>query len=292
VAVSSLAAAPAGGVPAPAASTARASRAEAAFPRPAAAPVATLPAASAATPAAAADETVDGDLRVTVQEALNPEGCGWVLLPIDVSEDLLGAVCNGAQGPAAEAAQPIINSQLHARMLELGDAADRGRRQVAVASEGGGFEDAVHNMLGAVASRVSNDLHAGYDGVTPHVVITMPRAPAQLPHTDAGLHTQQGSTPTLLSVYVSVEEGTGVEVFSNVYGGAGEDGECTTLPTPVWVDIPVGSCLVVRSDLVHRGTSNLRGRRQLRCLHAYLAVACNGTHMAYAEYMSFLSCYF
>jgi len=254
--------------------------------------VAALPAAAAAAPAAAAEEAVDGDLGATVLETLNPDGCGWVLLPIDVSKDLLDAVCDGVQGPAAEAAQPIINSQLHLRMLELGDAADRGRRRVPVASEGGGFEAAVHSMLGAVESRVSNDLHAAYDGVTPHVVITMPRAPAQLPHTDAGLHTQQGSTTTLLSVYVSVEEGTGVEVFSNVYGGAEEDGECTTLPTPVWVEISVGSCLIVRSDLVHRGTSNLRGRQQLRCLHVDLAVACNGTHMAYAEYMSFPSCYF
>ena len=233
-----------------------------------------------------------GDSDATVKEALDPEGCGWVVLPIDVAEDLFDTVCDGAQIPAAEAAQPIMNSQLHARMLELGDAADRGRRQVPVALQGGAFEDAVHNMLGAVASRVSNVLHAGYDGVTPHLLITMPRAPAQLPHTDAGLHTQQGSTPTLLSVYVSLEEGTGVEVFSNVYGGAGEEGECTTLPTPVRVDIPVGSCLIVRSDLVHRGTSNLRGRQQLRCLHSYLAVARNGTHMAYAEYMSFPSCYF
>ena len=248
--------------------------------------------AAAAAPAAAAEEAVEEDLGATVREALDPEGCGWVLLPLNVSDDVVTSVCDGTYGPAAEAAQPIINSQLHDRMLELGDSADRGRRQVPVASQGGSFNGAVRQVLGAVASRVGNDLHAAYDGVTPHILITMPRAPAQLPHTDAGLHTREGSTTTLLSVYVSVEEGTGVEVFSSVYGGAGGDGECTTLPTPVWVDIPVGSCLIVRSDLVHRGTSNLRGRRQLRCLHAYLAVAHNGTHMAYAEYMSFPACYF
>ena len=125
VAVSSLAAAPAGGVPAAASSTTHAFRAETAFLWPAASPVATFAAASAVTYAIAADKTVDGVLRVTVQEALNPESCCWVLLPIDVPEDLLNAVCNGAP-PAAEAAQPIFNSQLLARMLELGDSADRG----------------------------------------------------------------------------------------------------------------------------------------------------------------------
>jgi len=227
-----------------------------------------------------------------VREALDPEGCSWVLLPLDVSEDVVTTLCDGAYGPAAEAAQPIINSQLHARMLELGDSADRGRRQVPVSSQGASIKGAVRQVLGAMASRVGNDLHAAYDGVTPHIHITMPRAPAQLPHTDAGLHIRDRSTTTLLSVYVSFEEGAGVEMFSSVYWGAGGEGECTTLPTPVWVDIPVGSCLIVRSDLVHRGTSNLRGRRQLRCLHADLAVAHNGTHMAYAEYMSLSACYY
>jgi len=83
----------------------------------------------------------------------------------------------------------------------------------------------------------------------------------------------------------------GVGVFSSVKGGAGREGECTTLPTLVWVDIPVGSCLIIRSDLVHRGKSNLRGRRQLRCLHSYLAVAHKGTHTAYEDYTSFPACY-
>jgi len=225
VAISSLAAAPTSGLPVPTASTTHVSFEGAALTRPVVASAVALPGPAAAARAATADDAVDGDLEAIVSEALDPDGCGWVVLPLNVPDDVLEAVCDGAYGPAAEAAQPIINSQLHARMLELGDAADRGRRQVPVASQGGGFEGAVHRVFGAVASRVGSDLHAAYDGVTPHIVITMPRAPAQLPHTDAGLHIQEESTATLLSVYVSVEEGTGVEVFSSVYGGAGQDGE-------------------------------------------------------------------
>jgi len=245
--------------------------------------------AAAAAPAAAVEEAVEGDLGATVREALDPEGCGWVWLPLDFSYNVVTTVCDGAYGPAAEAAQLIINSQLHARMLELGDSADRGSCQVSVASQGGSFKGVVRHVLGAVASRVGSDLHAAYDGVTPHILISMPRSPAQLPHTDSELHTREGSS-TLLSVYVSLEEGTGVEVFSSVYGGAGGEGECTTLPTPVWVDVPVGSCLIARSDSVHRGTKNLRGSRQLRCLHSYVAVTLNGTHMAYAENISIPAC--
>jgi len=149
------------------------------------------------------------------------------------SDDVVTLVCDGAYGRAAEAAQPIINSQLHARMLELGDSADRGRRQVPVASQSGSIEGAVRQALGAVASWIGNDLHAAHDGVTPHILITLPRAPAQLLHTDAGLHTREGSTTSSLSVYVSLEERTGVYVLSSVYGGAGGGGECTTVPKPV-----------------------------------------------------------
>jgi len=101
-----------------------------------------------------------------VREALHPEGCGWALLPLDVSDEVVTTVCDGAYGAAAEAAPPIINSQLHARMPELGDSADRGRRQVPVASQGGSIKGAVRQVLGAVASRVGNDLHAAYDVVT------------------------------------------------------------------------------------------------------------------------------
>ena len=234
----------------------------------------------------------DPDPGATIQRALGPVGCGFVVLPRAIPDDVFDAVRSGTHAPAAEEAQPIINSQLHARMIELGEAADRGRRQVPVTSESGDFEAAVQSTLESVAARVSASLGATSDGVTPHIVITMPRAPAQLPHTDAGLHVEEGPSTTLLSIYVSVEEGMGVEVWSMVFGAAAEGGECTTLPTPVWVDIPLGSCLVVRSDLVHRGTSNLRGRQQLRCLHAYLAVPKNGAHSAYADHMSFPSCYF
>ena len=146
VAISSLAAARTSGLPAPSASTTPFSFEGAALTRPVVASAVAFSEAAAAAPAATAEDAVDGDLEATKSEALDPEGCGWVVLPLKVPEDVLDAVCDGAYGPAVEAAQPIINSQLHARMLALEDAADRGRRQVPVASQGGGFEGsgAVH----------------------------------------------------------------------------------------------------------------------------------------------------
>jgi len=256
------------------------------------APRTLVPVAVATALAAAAEKAVEEDYNPGdgIQTALDADGCGWVVIPRAVPDDVFDMVCGGVQALVAETAQPIINSQIHARMIEMEEAADRGRRQVPVASEGRASEEAVPSTLGSVAARARNELNDAYDGVTPHIVITMPQAPAHLPHTDAGLHVKEDSGTTLLSMYASIEEGTGIEVWSQVFGGAGEEGQCATLPTPVWVDIPAGSCLVVRSDLVHRGTSNLRGRQQRRCLHAYLAVADNGLHLAYAEYMSSPSC--
>jgi len=249
---------------------------------------ATVPGAPAA---AAAGAPEWGDVPDTPAEALGPDGRGWVLLTNAIPSEIANVIHRGTFLPSAADAQPIINSQEYDAMVELGEAADRGRRQVVVPPEGGRFENAVRGVLDAVASHVGGELNAPYDGVTPHVLITMPRAPAQLAHTDAGLYVAREGSGTLLSIYVSVEEGTGVDVWSNVFGEAGEGLESSTLPAPERVVIPVGGCLIVRHDLVHRGTSNLRGRAQLRCLHAYLAVPVNGTHMAYADHMSFLTRY-
>jgi len=287
VAIASHAAAPASGVPAAAVFTADIATADAVLARPAVASTVAFPRVTTASV-----EAVEGDREATVPEALEPEGFGRVLLPYHVSDSVLGTVCHGAYEPGAEAAQSVINPQLHARMLDFGDFAYRDRRHVHLASQGGRVKGAVRHVLEDVASRIGNDLHAAYDGVTPHILIKTPCAPEQLPHKDAGLHAREGSTTYLLSGYVSLAKGTGVEMISNVCGGAGGEGEYTTLPTPVWSNTPEGSCLIVRFDLVHRETSHLRGSRQLQCLHAYLAAAQNVTHMAYAEYMSFAACYF
>jgi len=82
-----------------------------------------------------------------------------------------------------------------------------------------------------------------------------------------------------------------VDLWPRIFGGASAGTEPVALPPPVRVDIPAGSCLIVRSELVHRSTENLRARGQLRCIHAYLAVHVDGAHMARAEHMSFLSQY-
>jgi len=103
---------------------------------------------------------------------------------------------------SARTAQPIINWQLHEQMEELGDVADTGRRQVPVPRGGGGragrqrnrFAREVRVTLATVTASVGNGLSVAYDGVTPHVLITMPRAPAQLARTDTGLYVEQGGS--------------------------------------------------------------------------------------------------
>ncbi|OSX80220.1 hypothetical protein BU14_0056s0004 [Porphyra umbilicalis] len=262
------------------------------------------PAASQA-PRADASQDEDGeeelsDDQETLREALSPGGRGWVIMGNAIPSEWTDFVRRGAYRKSSRTAQPIINSQLHEKMEELGDAADTGRRQVPVPSGGRGrgnrqrnhFAREVRRTLATVAARVGNEFDVAYDGVTPHILITMPRTPAQLAHTDTGLYLEEGgSGATLLSVYVSFEEGTFVDVWPGTFGGAGDGTEPVALPPPLRVAIPVGSCLIVRSDLVHRGTENLRARGQLRCIHAYLAVHVDGEHMAYAEHMSFLSQY-
>jgi len=258
------------------------------------------PAMSKAQAAAGTDDKDAEDVEETLGEALCTGGCGWDLMGDAIPNEWVAFVRRGARRMSSRKAQPIINSQLHELMEELGDAADIGRRQVPVPTGGGGrggrqrahFARQVRLALATVAARVGNALDVAYDGVTPHVLITMPRTPAQLAHTDTGLYVEEGgSGATLLSVYLSFEEGTFVDVWPRTFGGAADGTASVVLPQPVRVEIPVGSCLIVRSDLVHRGTENLRARGQLRCIHAYLAVHVDGAHMAYAEHMSFLSRY-
>jgi len=240
------------------------------------------------------------DDQETLREALSQGGRGWVIMGNPIPYEWTDFLRRGAYRKSSRTAQPIINSQLHDKMEELGDAADTGRRQVPVPSGGRGrgnrqrnhFAREVRRTLATVAARVGNEFDVAYDGVTPHILITMPRTPAQLAHTDTGLYLEEeGSGATLLSVYVSFEEGTFVDVWPRTFGGAGDGTESVALPPPLRVAIPVGSCLIVGSDLVDRGTENLRARGQLRCIHAYSAVHVDREHMAYAAHMSFLSQY-
>ena len=70
------------------------------------------------------------------------------------------------------------------------------------------------------------------------------------------------------------------------YGGAPVGRPAEPLHPPKRVFIPVGRCLIVRSDLIHRGANKPDGRRQQRCVHFYLAVHTDGVHMRYAEHTS------
>jgi len=174
-------------------------------------------------------EAADDENRETLGQALGKGGCGWILMADAIPDEWTAFVRRGARRMSARTAQPIINSQLHELMEELGDAADIGRRQVAVPSGGRGrggrqrahFARQVRLTLATVAARVGNALDVAYDGVTPHVLITMPRTPAQLAHTHTGLYVEEGgSGATLQSVYISFKEGTFVDVWPRIFGGA------------------------------------------------------------------------
>ena len=173
------------------------------------------PAMSKAQAAAGTDDKDAKDIEETLGEALSTGGCGWVLMGDAIPNEWVAFVRRGARRMSSRKAQSIINSQLHELMEELGDAADIGRRQVPVPTGGGGrggrqrahFSRQVRLALATVAARVGNALDVAYDGVTPHVLITMPRTPAQLAHTHTGLYVEEGgSGATLLSGYVSFEE--------------------------------------------------------------------------------------
>ncbi|OSX75391.1 hypothetical protein BU14_0238s0014 [Porphyra umbilicalis] len=157
------------------------------------------PAMSTAQAAAGTDDEDAEDVEETLGEALRTGGCGWVLMGDAIPNEWVAFVRRGARRMSSRNAQPIINSQLHELMEELGDAADIGRRQVPVPTGGGGrggrqrahFARQVRLALATVAARVGNALDVAYDGVTPHVLITMPRTPAQLAHTDTGLYVEE-----------------------------------------------------------------------------------------------------
>jgi len=156
--------------------------------------------------------------------------------------------------------------------------------------EGNGFfARAVRHVASSVAAFVGDELGVIYDGVSPNRIIAMPRALAQLAHADTGRYVEVGGPgATLLTVYFSFKEGTYVDLWSGSYGGAPVGTPAEPLRPPKRVFIPVGHCLIVRSDLIHRGANNPDGRRQKRCVHFYLTVHTDGVHMRHAEHTSLL----
>ena len=171
-------------------------------------------------------EAAGVESQETLGEALGKGGCGWVLMADAIQDEWSAFIRRGARRMSARTAQPIINLQLLLLMEELGDAADIGRRQVPVPSGGGGrggrkrahIARPVHLALATVAAREGNILDVAYDEVTPHVLITMPRTPAQLAHTHTGLYFEEGgSGATLLSVYISFEEGNFFDVWPRTF---------------------------------------------------------------------------
>jgi len=97
-----------------------------------------------------------------------------------------------------------------------------------------------------------------------------------------------GSGATLLTVYFAFEEGTYVDLWSGAYIGAPVGTQAEPLPPPKRIFIPVRHFLIVRSDIIHRGTNNPHGRWQQVCVHFYLAVRTDGVHVRYAEHTSLL----
>jgi len=250
-------------------------------------------------------------------EALN--GRGWWMMDKVVGADILGRMARGSRQQSSVTAVPIFNSHPAEEFEALGDQADYNRRQVSVSNDGV-FGLAVSDCVAAVAERVGGLLRCAYDAVTPHLLITMPRALPQLAHADyieeeeaddggnvlgdgelaggveeaaenGGTGGDDGESAPVLTAFVSFMELTSVDVWSGLFGGgeAGDGVPAEGLTAPLRIVVPVGSCSIVRSSLIHRGTDNPHGRLQLRCLHSFLARHVDGRdHPAYAEYTALL----
>jgi len=243
--------------------------------------------AAASPPPAAPSPTLAGASPVSISDALRPQGRGWVLMDGAVPLEKLAVVRGCARRVRASKACPRFNSQSAETMIALQDKAERGRRQVPVAGKGL-LSKELRSCVDDVAARVGNALDVAHDGVFPPLLLTMPRAPAQLAHADTGVYEVEedgGCGAFLLIAYFSFEEGTCIDVWPSTFASA--DGVVGfALPEPERVCIPVGSCLVARADLMHRGTGNTHGRNLQRCMHVNLAVHVNGEHPDYSAHTS------
>jgi len=244
-----------------------------------------------------------------MKDALGEDGRGWWLMAEAAPEDILVGVQHGSRRQSSATAAPILNSQTPEQMMELGGAADYTRRQVPVDANAS-LAASVKGFMRAVAAVVGAEMGVPYDAVTPHLLIAMPRAPAQLPHADCSetvgdsdedemdeeeeeAEVEEGekevSAAALFTVYFAFQAGTAIELWSETFAGDESATVMDVLPAPLRVEIPVGRCLVVRSSLIHRGTANPHARRQLRCVHSYLAGHLEGGgHKDYAHSMVLL----
>ncbi|OSX73165.1 hypothetical protein BU14_0372s0006 [Porphyra umbilicalis] len=164
--------------------------------------------------------SLEQDEGVAIPLPLDRGGRGWVLTGDTVPGGWLDPLHRGCRRPSASTADLIFNFQ-PIEVMEASGAAgvDRGRRQVAV--EGNGFlARAVRHIASSLGALVGDELGVTYDGVTPNLIIAMPRALAQLAHADTGRYVEVGgSGATLLTVYFSFEEGTCVDLWSGPMEG-------------------------------------------------------------------------
>jgi len=187
----------------------------------------------------------------------------------------------------AGTAPPIFNSQSVEEMETLPKRKqDRRRRQVLITGHRVSAKE-MRRRMSVAAECARKALGRAFSFASPHLLIAMPRALPQLSHADMGQHIEHGGSGALLALYISFESGTYVDVWSYTFGGAPEGTSAVALPPPERVHFPVGFCLFLRSDLVHRGTSNLLSC-QKRCVHAYLAVRTAAAHRVYATHTTLL----
>ena len=246
--------------------------------------VAALSGGAGATPPISSSSSSDDDVEL-VSSALGNDGRGWMLVP--VPKDREAAVRRCGYHHKAGTAQPIFNSQSVEEMETLPKRKqDRRRRQVPITGNRV-FAKEMRRRMSIAAECAREALGRDFTFVSPHLLIAMPRALPQLAHADMGQHIEDGGSGALLALYIAFESGTYVDVWSHTFGGAPEGTAAVALPPPERVHIPVGFCLLLRSDLVHRGTSNLLSC-QKRCVHAYLAVCTAAEHRVYATHTTLL----
>ena len=250
----------------------------------AAAAVAALSDGAGGTPPMSSSSSSDDDVGL-LASALGQDGRGWMLIPVPKNRE--AAVRRSGYYNKAGTAQPIFNSQPVEEMEALPKRKqDRRRRQVPITGNRV-FAQEMRRCMYVAAECAREALGRDYKFASPHLLIAMPRALPQLAHADMGQHVEDGGSGALLALYIAFESGTYVDVWSYTFGGAPEGTAAVALPPPERVHIPVGFCLLLRSDLVHRGTSNLLSC-QKRCVHAYLAVRTATGHRVYATHTTLL----
>ena len=250
----------------------------------AAAAVAALSDGAGGTPPMSSSSSSDDDVGL-LASALGQDGRGWMLIPVPKNRE--AAVRRSGYYNKAGTAQPIFNSQPVEEMEALPKRKqDRRRRQVPITGNRV-FAQEMRRCMYVAAVCAREALGRDYKFASPHLLIAMPRALPQLAHADMGQHVEDGGSGALLALYIAFESGTYVDVWSYTFGGAPEGTAAVALPPPERVHIPVGFCLLLRSDLVHRGTRNLLSC-QKRCVHAYLAVRTATGHRVYATHTTLL----